>query len=68
ILATMSAKCASAWFCLSPCNWKNVFPYLNLPIFKAFAFFGIIHYIFKNNTVRVLFKNNFSRYIKWLEI
>ena len=44
------------------------FPYLNLPISKAFAFFGIIHYIFKNNTVRVLFKNNFSRYIKWLEI
>ena len=28
IYATMSAKCASAWFCLFHCNWKNVFLFL----------------------------------------
>ena len=44
IFATISAKCASAWFCLFHCNWKNV-----LSVFSKLAYLLSFFTSFQND-------------------
>ena len=67
IFATISAKCASAWFCLFHCNWKNVLSIFSklaylLPFLLETSRYALVAKAFHFETAFTAMKRRFDRW------